>query len=86
MAQEVARLRLVYSPETVTEPILYHLAIDFHLIPNIRQANMQTDRGGFLLLELKGESEDLEKGIQFLKGSGVEVSVIGLDAVGGWDV
>ena len=86
MAHEVARLRLVYSPETVTKPILYHLAIDYHLIPNIRQANMENGRGGFLLLELKGEANDLEKGIKFLHGSGVEVSVIGLDAVGGWDI
>ena len=86
MAHETIRLRLNYPPETVTQPILYHLAIDYHLVPNIRQANMEQNRGGFLLLELKGESEDLESGVKFLQQTGIGISVIGLDASGGWDI
>ncbi|MEP6755245.1 MAG: NIL domain-containing protein [Chthonomonadales bacterium] len=86
MAKKTQRLRLNYPPEHVTEPILYHLAMDHHLVPNIRQANMEQNRGGFLLLELMGEEADIESGIKFLEQTGIGISVIGLDASGGWDI
>jgi hypothetical protein len=82
--RETQRVQLTYPPEIVTEPILYHLVVDHGLIPNIRRANMDARTGGFIVLELTGEPEALDRGIRFLEGCGIEVSVAGVDASTEW--
>ena len=84
LEREVIKIQLTYPESHVAEPILYHLVIDFGLIPNIRRANMELGVGGYLLMELTGEPEYLKKGIAFLESRDIKVTHIGLDGDSSW--
>ena len=76
---EKIRVQLDYPLEHVKEPIIYHLVTDYHLIPNIRRANIDVHAGGMLVLEIKGTRENLDAGLDFLRGLGITVTEIGLE-------
>jgi len=71
------RVKLDYPLEHVAEPIIYHLVTDYSLIPNIRRANIDAHIGGTLILELEGFQENLDAGIEFLRGLNISVEVVG---------
>ena len=83
--KETVRVQLNYPLERVKEPILYHLVMDYGLIPNIRRANIDSHTGGFIALELTGEKNDLDRGIAFLEGLGVDVTGVGPESVEEWN-
>ena len=72
--KQTIRVQLNYPLERVKEPILYHLVLDYGLIPNIRRANIDVHTGGFIVLELTGERADIDRGIAFLEGCGITVT------------
>jgi hypothetical protein len=72
--KQTMRIQLNYPLERVKEPILYHLVLDYGLIPNIRRANIDVHTGGFIVLELTGEQADLNRGIAFLEKCGITVT------------
>ena len=78
------RVQLDYPLERVKEPIIYHLVTDYHLIPNIRRANIDVHSGGMLVLEIEGEGDDLEAGLEFLRNLGITVTPVG--APGPWNI
>lgn len=77
MASEHIRVQLDYPLEQVTQPIIYHLVVDYRLIPNIRRANIDSHIGGMMVLELEGTREDLEAGVAYLRGLGIEITDVG---------
>lgn len=79
MAAENIRVQLDYPLEQVKEPIIYHLVTDYHLVPNIRRANVDVHTGGMLVLQLEGERADLDAGIAFLRKLGITVTEIGAE-------
>ena len=76
-ATEHIRVQLDYPLEQVKEPIIYHLVTDYSLIPNIRRANIDVHTGGMLVLEIEGARENLDAGLDFLRGLGITVTEIG---------
>lgn len=76
---ETTRVQLDYPLERVKEPIIYHLVTEYRLIPNIRRANIDVHTGGMLVLELEGTHEDLEAGIDYLRGLGITVTPVGAE-------
>lgn len=86
MAEKATRrVQLNYPLERVKEPVLYHLVMDYGLIPNIRRANIDVHTGGFIVLELTGEPGELDRGIRFLEECGVSVAEVGLNSEGEWE-
>ncbi len=77
---QVLRVQLDYPLEQVKEPIIYHLVTDYHLVPNIRRANIDSHTGGMIALEIQGETADLEAGMQYLRGLGITVTAIGSES------
>jgi hypothetical protein len=77
MNLETIRIQLDYPLEHVKEPIIYHLVTDYHLIPNIRRANIDVHAGGMLVLQLEGTRANLDAGIEFLRGLGITVTEVG---------
>jgi len=69
---------LTFSPETITEPIIYNLGQQFRIITNIRQADLAGDRG-WIVLELDGEEQDIEAGIGWAISRGVRVDPVSGD-------
>jgi hypothetical protein len=76
---EKVRLKLDYPLEHVKEPIIYHLVTDYKLIPSIRRANIDVHSGGFIVLEVEGDREDLDDGIAFLESLGITVTEVGME-------
>jgi hypothetical protein len=73
------RVQLDYPLEHVRDPIIYHLVTDYRLVPNIRRANIDVHTGGMLVLEIVGEEEDLEGGIEYLRSLDITVTEIGTE-------
>jgi hypothetical protein len=57
----------------VTEPVIYELGRKFALVTNIRRAEVTRDEG-WVVLELSGEEEELERGVAYLEQRGVMVT------------
>lgn len=73
-------VKLVFPQKLIKEPVTYHMAIKYDIVPNIRRAKV-TKTVGELILELDGEEENIEKGIKYLIQSGVDVEPIEGDIV-----
>jgi ABC-type methionine transport system ATPase subunit len=66
------RLKLIFSPSLVKEPVIYQLGRKFEIVTNIRRADVSKDQG-WVLLEVTGESEELDRGVGYLESRGVKV-------------
>ena len=68
-----------FPQEVIQEPLLYNLAKDFNVIPNIRGASI-TESQGSMQLELQGEAEEINRVISYLRERGVTVDDLEEDA------
>jgi len=62
----------VFPSELVTDPVIYNLGMQFGLVTNICSANITRDNG-WMIMELEGAEEDIERGIAWVTGKGVKV-------------
>lgn len=69
------RVMLSYTPETITEPIIYTISQQFNLVTNIRRADLAEDRG-WIIVEIDGDEKDIEAGIAWAISKGVRVDEI----------
>lgn len=73
-------VKLIFPQELIKEPVTFRMAKKFDVMPNIRRANV-TETIGELILELNGEEDNIEKGINYLTDLGVKVEPIVGDIV-----
>ncbi|TMG10164.1 MAG: FeS-binding protein [Chloroflexi bacterium] len=66
------RWKLIFGPSLVKEPVIYQLGRKFEIVTNIRRADVTRDQG-WVLLEVSGEPEELDKGVDYLESRGVKV-------------
>jgi hypothetical protein len=66
------RLKLIFESSLVKEPVIYQLGKQFELVTNIRRADVTRDEG-WVLLEVTGEPDELERGVAYLESRGVIV-------------
>ena len=76
------RVKFTFEGELVKEPIIYCLGRYFHIVTNIRRADVG-DTVGWVVLELDGEKEEIERGLQWVSSTGVRVDPVGGDVVEG---
>lgn len=69
------RLSLTYPPDLIKEPVIYTVAKEYNLVPNIRKARV-TDTVGEVILDFQGQEEDLDKGITYLIQQGITVEEV----------
>ncbi len=74
------RVHLSFPGKLKDEPLLWRTCERFDLVFNIRQADY-TEGMGWLMAELEGDAEQLEKGIRWLEEQGVIVGPIEQDVV-----
>lgn len=67
------KLRLEVPLERVKEPFMYRMVTEYHLQPNILEANLSPNRSGSMVIELSGKPQDIESGILFLREADIEV-------------
>lgn len=66
------KIVLHFPEESIEKPLTYHLVKDFDLIPNILRAQIDENEG-MLVMDLEGASEQIQKGIAFLKEQNVSI-------------
>lgn len=73
------RIVLHFAQRMVDKPIVYRLVKDYGLEFNILKAMVTPDEEGLLVLELRGEQADFERGITYLKEAGVKIQPLSQD-------
>lgn len=73
------KIVLKFPPPVAEQPLVYHLVKDYNLRFNILKGSINPREIGLLVLEVAGEREDYERGIDFLVQAGVEVQPLSKD-------
>jgi ferredoxin len=73
------RIVLHFPRRLVERPIIYRLVKDYDLEFNILKASITPEQEGLLVLELKGNQEEYDKGIEFLIKGGVKIQSLSQD-------
>lgn len=76
------RVRFTFSAEMVREPVIYRLGHDFDVVTNIRRADVRSDVG-WVVLELEGSDEEIQRGLDWVGSTGVRVDPIAGDVIEG---
>jgi len=76
----VLKARLTFPPELVTEPVIYNLGRKYKIITNIRRANI-TQNAGWIILEISGSSDEIEKAVKYLESIKVKVEPVEGDII-----
>ena len=76
------RVRFTFPPEHIQEPIIYLLGKNFNVVTNIRRADV-TDNQGWVMLEVEGNQQDIDKGLAWVVSKGVRVDRVGGDVLAG---
>ena len=75
------RIVLHFPPRVTGQPVVYRLATDFGLSFNILKASVSPGEEGLLVMQLSGEQENFDKGIQYLTDTGVKIQSLEQDVV-----
>ncbi len=75
-------VKFTFPPELIKEPIICNLGQQFKVVTNIRRADVNGDKG-WVVLELEGERDDIERGIAWVTSKGVRVDPVVGDIVEG---
>lgn len=71
----VRRWSLTYPPGLIKEPVIYKVAKEHKLVPNIRKARV-TETTGEVLVDFSGTEEDLNRGLNYLTRLGITVKEV----------
>ena len=74
------RVRLTFPPELITEPVIYRIGHQYNVVTNVRRANV-TAEAGWVILEITGDADELERAVDYLKNISVQVEPVEGDLV-----
>ena len=69
------RLHLTFPEHLIEQPIIFRLATDFDVIPNITRANVD-ERFAWVVVELEGTEEAIGAAVVWLGEQGIQVDRI----------
>jgi ABC-type methionine transport system ATPase subunit len=76
------RVKFTFVEDLIKEPIIWKLAKEFEIVTNIRRADV-TDERGWVVLELDGDRDEIERGLEWVRKNGVRVDPVYEDIVEG---
>ena len=76
------RIKFTFPQELITEPVIYQLAQKFNIVTNIRRADVREDMG-WVVLELDGDENEINNGLEWVAATGVRVDPVGGDVIQG---
>ncbi len=76
------RVKFTFPQELITLPIIYELGKQFNVVTNIRRADVTEDRG-WVVLEIEGDLEEIERGLDWVAAKGVRVDPVQGDVIEG---
>ena len=69
------QVTLIFPQHLIKEPVIYMMAKEYDVIPNIRRTKV-TESVGEVTLELEGSEDGLKKAVAFLETKGVKVEPV----------
>lgn len=72
MPSAMQRVRLTFLDRMIKEPVIYRLGQNFDVQTNIRRADVQ-EGVGWVILEVEGEGDEIERGLEWVRSLGVRV-------------
>ena len=76
------RVKFTFPSKLIQEPIIWTLGRKFELVTNIRRANV-VENQGWVVLELEGKQEEIDRGLQWVMDRGVRVDPVPGDVIEG---
>ena len=73
------KIVLHFPAGLVNQAIVAHLIRDFNLSFNILKAKILPDEEGLMVMELSGSAPDFDRGVKYLKESGVAIQPLSRD-------
>ena len=74
------RVRLTFPQHLIKEPVIFTMAKQFNVVPNIRRARV-TETVGEMVLEIEGTEENIDKGLQWLREKGLDIELAEGDVI-----
>jgi L-aspartate semialdehyde sulfurtransferase ferredoxin len=71
-----ARLHLTFPEHLISEPVIHRMGTEFGLITNIRRANLDEERGGWIIVEVEGDDDRIAAAVSWLADIGLQVDRI----------
>jgi ABC-type methionine transport system ATPase subunit len=68
-------IRFTYPEHLLDQPLIYRLIREFDLLTNILDAHVTADEGRLLLL-VRGEDEQVKRGLAWIAEQGVQVEFV----------
>ncbi len=84
--QETVRVQLNFPLDRVKEPVIWHLSHHYRLRFSIRYASIDIKQGGYTVLDLTGERDDINAGLAWAQEQGVEISALGINGANEWAI
>lgn len=75
------KIVLRFPPQIVDKPLISNLVKDYDLTISIVKANINPYKEGSMVVELSGEPENYQHGLEFLREQGVRVEHLSEDIV-----
>jgi len=66
------RVKLTFPEHLIKQPVIARMVREFAIMPNIRRANVE-ETVGWMICELGGNDEAVERAIEWLGDLGVQV-------------
>jgi L-aspartate semialdehyde sulfurtransferase ferredoxin len=76
------RVHLTFPEQLITQPVIHAMGKQFDVVTNIRRANVE-QRAGWVILEIEGPEEEIDRAVEYARDLGVEVGEISGDVVEG---
>lgn len=76
------RVTFTFKTELIRRPVIYELGKKFEIVTNVRRAQVGQDEG-WVVLELEGSLEEIDRGLAWVTGLGVGVSPVDGDILAG---
>jgi len=76
------RVKFTFVEQLIKEPIIWKMAKEFDVVTNIRRADV-TDERGWVVLEIEGDREEIERSLDWVRENGVRVDSVYEDVVEG---
>ncbi len=76
------QVMFTFPTDLIKEPLIFQLGTKFDLLPNIRRADI-SEAKGWVVLELEGDEDNIDSGINWLVEQGIRVDPVNGDILEG---
>ena len=84
MTETITQKLLLFFPKCECEkPIIYHMVKDHNLVVNVFRAKVTPEEEGYLVLDVTGTEEDIQRAMDFVKTFNVTINYTGKGVT--WD-